>query len=498
MSSHCDDSTPSCTTDSTGGSSTSSGGSPAVEELVELFDRLSPGLDGRASFSVLPPPRLPSLHTQQRIPVQYRRYSSSTPYCDEDADSSGSDEMEATARAIRALAPERRRPYQTVSRSANLLTTPAVGSPKPQGMAANALALSLGAPVTEPLSSSRSTYRMSSSEADVELFLRLNHARQTMDFVNSQSASFAQLNRARMTVPRALGLLSTMNACQAALLCCDGGGSAEVPLLQHAYQTAELCRLAHPDKEWLHVVGLIHSLGNLLAHACLGSQPHWAVCSESFPVGCRPSPHICGNQYFSTNPDRRRRLYTSATGCYSAFCGLSNLAMSWSGSEYLHTMLLLNRNTQPASSDQLPREAMFLLRHQNFKTLTRTRRLRAERAGSGGCGSGLGSSSSKQAIQRGNSCGAADFGARVEQSSGSGSWPAASGSGAGFAAVSGCYSELLSEQDTALLPLLAEFQGLLCGGRLVQLPAEALQGAALVAHYDSLLERYFGGAELRW
>lgn len=73
-----------------------------------------------------------------------------------------------------------------------------------------------------------------------------------------------------MTVPDALGLLSTMNACQAALLCCDGcdgSSTAEVPLLQHAYQTAELCRLAHPDKEWLHVVGLIHSLGNLLAHA---------------------------------------------------------------------------------------------------------------------------------------------------------------------------------------------------------------------------------------
>lgn len=138
MSSHCDDSTPSCSTDSTGGSSTSCGGSPAVEELVELFECLSPScsgltVDGRASLSVLPPPRLPSLHTQQRIPVQYRRYSSSTPYCDEeDSDSSGSVEMEATARAIRALAPQRRRPYQTTSRSANLLTTPTIGSPKPQ------------------------------------------------------------------------------------------------------------------------------------------------------------------------------------------------------------------------------------------------------------------------------------------------------------------------------------------------------------------------------
>lgn len=43
---------------------------------------------------------------------------------------------------------------------------------------------------------------------------------------------------------------------------------ADLPtLLDHAFQTAERCRLAHPEAPWLHLVGLIHGLGKLLAHA---------------------------------------------------------------------------------------------------------------------------------------------------------------------------------------------------------------------------------------
>jgi len=31
-------------------------------------------------------------------------------------------------------------------------------------------------------------------------------------------------------------------------------------------QSAELCRLNFPDKDWMHLAGLIHGLGKLLAH----------------------------------------------------------------------------------------------------------------------------------------------------------------------------------------------------------------------------------------
>jgi inositol oxygenase len=44
------------------------------------------------------------------------------------------------------------------------------------------------------------------------------------------------------------------------------GSDPGIPLLEHAKQTAELCRLRFPDKDWMHLVGLIHGLGKLLAH----------------------------------------------------------------------------------------------------------------------------------------------------------------------------------------------------------------------------------------
>ncbi|NXH61524.1 MIOX oxygenase, partial [Rhabdornis inornatus] len=32
----------------------------------------------------------------------------------------------------------------------------------------------------------------------------------------------------------------------------------------HAFQTAEGIRRAHPDKDWFHLVGLLHDLGKVL------------------------------------------------------------------------------------------------------------------------------------------------------------------------------------------------------------------------------------------
>ena len=89
-----------------------------------------------------------------------------------------------------------------------------------------------------------------------------------------------------------------------------------MPLLEHAFQTAEACRLAHPEAEWLHLVGLLHGLGKLLAHPAFGAEPQWAVCGESFPVGCAHSPLIACPSGFSVNPDRRRRVYNTPTGMY--------------------------------------------------------------------------------------------------------------------------------------------------------------------------------------
>lgn len=56
-----------------------------------------------------------------------------------------------------------------------------------------------------------------------------------------------------------------------------------------------------------------------------GAEPQWAVCGETFPVGCRFHPSILHSQFFSANPDRRRRAYSTATGMYAPGCGLNSV-----------------------------------------------------------------------------------------------------------------------------------------------------------------------------
>ena len=48
-------------------------------------------------------------------------------------------------------------------------------------------------------------------------------------------------------------------------------------------------RKAHPDNEWLQVVGLIHDIGKIMA---IWGEPQWCVVGDTFPVGCAPSKHI--------------------------------------------------------------------------------------------------------------------------------------------------------------------------------------------------------------
>lgn len=123
----------------------------------------------------------------------------------------------------------------------------------------------------------------------------------------------------------ALELLNTLREYETALLG-DYHASADpsthadpdMPLLEHALQCAEACRAAFPDEEWMHLAGLLAPLGKLLAHAKWGAEPQWAICGETFPVGCRFHPAVRHSQYFSANPDRRKRLYSSPTGA----CGV--------------------------------------------------------------------------------------------------------------------------------------------------------------------------------
>ncbi|WIA11646.1 hypothetical protein OEZ85_011749 [Tetradesmus obliquus] len=356
--------------------------------------------------------------------------------------------------------------------------SPTAAHQQQQGAAAGAISLMSASSIASSVSSisSRGAGNASfyarrgagsgSSGAAYELFVRLNRARQTLDYAKRQAQLLAELDRAELGVWEALDLLNSMREYEAVLLAgsssvrssSGGGGAADaagqqqqqqlgcfgaplvsqgsiseepltpdMPLKEHALQVAELCRLSFPDKPWMALAGLLHGLGKLLAHPGWGGQPQWAVAGESYPVGCKFAPQISHSEFFSANPDRRRRSLSTPLGIYTPGCGLRNVYMSWGAPEYLYMALVLNQT-------QLPEEALFMLRYQRCAAITKP---------------------------------------------------------------GGAYRHLMSEADKALLPLLAAFQSLTAYRRVV-LPPEALQGERLVQYYDELIARYLGEEKLFW
>lgn len=184
------------------------------------------------------------------------------------------------------------------------------------------------------------------NRSDPLLDIKLNHARQTVDFVKRNLSTHAPLDKAYMTVWQALDMIPDCTA------------------LTRALAAAEACRKAYPSQPWLHLVALLHPLGSLLALPAWGCQPSWIVGTESYPVGCRFSTKIPDHQFFSVNPDRRNRAYASDLGMYTGNCGLRAVYMSWTDCEYLHMVLALNETT-------LPHEGLFVVRHQRHGALLR-------------------------------------------------------------------------------------------------------------------------------
>ena len=59
--------------------------------------------------------------------------------------------------------------------------------------------------------------------------------------------------------------------------------------------------------------------------ARIAGEPQWAICGESFPVGCRFDERIGSFSAFSANPDRRSRQYSTPTGAYRPGAALAVL-----------------------------------------------------------------------------------------------------------------------------------------------------------------------------
>jgi inositol oxygenase len=178
----------------------------------------------------------------------------------------------------------------------------------------------------------------------VREFYRLNHANQTLAFVEQKKAEYLTLARKRMTVWEMLEYLNDIVD--------ESDPDTSVTQIDHALQTAEAARNAKQPR-WLIATALIHDLGKVL---CKFGEPQWAVVGDTNPVGCRFSEKIVHSQFFELNPDATHPVYSTELGIYERGCGLQSVHMSWGHDEYLYHVV----------KDHLPIEALYMIRYHSF------------------------------------------------------------------------------------------------------------------------------------
>ena len=178
-------------------------------------------------------------------------------------------------------------------------------------------------------------YRNYLKDNKIALTYQLNHTYQTVDFVRQKKQQHLQFNKGRMTIWQAIELLNNIVD--------ESDPDLDLPQYVHAFQTAEGLRAQYPEHDWLHLVGLIHDLGKILAHPSYGNEPQWAVVGDTFPVGCAYSPEIVYFEDFRLNPDFHNPLYQTLYGIYSPQIGLDQVEFSWGHDEYMYQVCLHNQ-----------------------------------------------------------------------------------------------------------------------------------------------------------
>lgn len=201
-------------------------------------------------------------------------------------------------------------------------------------------------------------YQNSARQERVAKFYTLQHKNQTLEFSQAMVESYGKLNHFEMTVWEALEYLNGVVD--------DSDPDTDLTQLQHALQTAEACRKKFPDEkdDWIHLTGLIHDLGKILAvkddNLKLPGEPQWAVVGDTFPLGAPFSEKNVMFDSFKANPDHENQTYQTGCGIYEKGCGLSKVTMSWGHDEYIYRVVAGN------SQCTLPLPALYILRYHSF------------------------------------------------------------------------------------------------------------------------------------
>jgi len=182
----------------------------------------------------------------------------------------------------------------------------------------------------------------------VEKTYKAMHVNQTVDFVKGMHDKWLKFDHGEHTI---FDIITKLDD-----LVDDSDPDTALPNSVHDFQTAERIRKAWPDKDWFHLVGLLHDVGKVLA---LWGEPQWAVVGDTFPVGCAFSDQIVFPEHFKENKDSTHEVYGTELGMYEKGCGMDKLMISWGHDEYMYQVLKHNGCT-------LPEEGLAMIRYHSL------------------------------------------------------------------------------------------------------------------------------------
>jgi len=180
---------------------------------------------------------------------------------------------------------------------------------------------------------------------------RLHHISQNFDFVQLMKKKHLNFDKGLMTVWEAIEKLD--------VLVDDSDPDADFPQIFHSMQTAEELRKQWPDLDWMHLVGLLHDVGKIMALPEFGEEPQWAVVGDTYPVGCRFSKKIVHSEFLNENADSDNPSFNTEYGIYEPHCGMDNVHISWGHDEYMYQVCIRNKCT-------IPKEGLNMIRYHSF------------------------------------------------------------------------------------------------------------------------------------
>lgn len=185
-------------------------------------------------------------------------------------------------------------------------------------------------------------------------------AKQSIEYVLKMKQQYSGFNLCKMDIYKALSLMKDLPCHCFKIKSEESSNVQEISIRSFLFSMAEEARkCGHPD--WFQLIALIHDLGRVIKLIDKTSikdfqDYDWTIAIMSRVVGCNPSQSTSFKEFSYLRSDSNDSRYNTNLGIYHEGCGIENLLLTWTGQEYLYSMLKHNEV-------ELPDEGLAIIRY---------------------------------------------------------------------------------------------------------------------------------------